>query len=362
MILTLLIMCIIATILAFGGLRLTKYFGILDKPGPDVPKRERVPTLQGICLLIIVCVLLFLFYKTYLPTSTDSPFLVLGLWIFLLVLVSTIDEMGYLISKRRAVPAKARLLIQIGVASLAFFVGDIQVTSLPLTSAVLPVFVQYILTVGWFLLFINAINFFDGIYGLATGMACIWFLTTALLIGIVASFFPDISSYKVILLQWVQWYAWVFFVVAAVYAWIEFRPRGVVRDVGTVSLWYALAYLALLWGAKIGTVIVVLSLPLFDAIWVVIDRMRRGVNPFHGDYTHLHHRLLTLWRSRNEVRWFIWIFSLVLMILMLLQWPDRMGKVIIFVMVACLFFGINIYLFWVKKLPSEYRPSVIKKV
>lgn len=360
MVTTLLIMWAIAGILAFGGLHLTRSLGVLDKPGPDVPKRPRVPTLQGIFLLLVAALLLLLLYKPYLPVSTSSPFFILCLGILLLAFVSTWDEMEYLISKKRAVPAKVRLLVQIGVASLAFFVGEVRVESLPLMTTILPEAIQYILTVGWFLLFINAINFFDGIYGLATGMASIWFLTTALLIGIVASFFPDITPDKYMLLQWVQGYARVFFVVAAVYARIEFRPRGVVRDVGTVSLWYALAYLALLWGAKIGTVIVVLSLPLFDAIWVVVDRMRRWVNPFHGDYTHLHHRLLALGWSRSEVRWFIWIFSLVLMTLMLLQWPDRMGKVIIFVMIACLFFGINIYLFWVKKLPSIYRPSITK--
>jgi UDP-GlcNAc:undecaprenyl-phosphate GlcNAc-1-phosphate transferase len=360
MVTTLCIMLLITSILALGGVHLTQALGILDKPGPDVPKRPRVPTLQGVFLLLNVSILLLLFYKPHLPLTSGSPFFALSVWLCILAIVSCIDEMWYLVSKKRSVPAKVRLLVQIWVASLAFFIWDIHVETLPLMTETLPIVVQYILTVIWFLLFINAINFFDGIYGLATGMASIWFLTTALLIGIVASFFPDISPERLLLLQWTQGYARVFFVVSAVYAWIEFRPRGVVRDVGTISVGFALAYLALLGGAKVGTVIVVLSLPIFDAVRVIIDRLRRGVNPFHGDYTHLHHRLLAIGRSRSEVRWFMWIFSLVLMTLMLLQWPDRMGKVIIFVLVACLFFGINIYLFRVKKLPSNYRPSLTK--
>jgi len=70
-----------------------------------------------------------------------------------------------------------------------------------------------------------------------------------------------------------------------------------------------------------------------------------------GDYTHIHFRLLGLGRSRGEVRAFIWIFSLVMMILMLMQGANRMNKVIIFLMMATLFFGINTYLFLYKKLP-----------
>lgn len=361
MILTLLVMTCIAAILALGGLHLTKSFSLLDKPWPDVPTRPRVPTLQGILLLLVAAILLLLFYKTSLPLTMDSPFFPLFIGIVILATVSIIDEMGRLVHRKRSISPKVRLVVQIIVSSIAFWSGEVRIETIPLLTGVLPIAIQYILTVGRFLLFINALNFFDGIYGLASWMASIWFLTTALLLGIVISFFPTITPAKLLLLQGTQWYARVFFVVAAVYAWIEFRPRGVVRDVGIVSLWFTLAYIALLWWAKIGTVIVVLSLPLFDAIWVVIDRLRRGKHPFHGDYTHLHYRLMALGRTRNEVRWFIRIFSCVLMILMLLQWADRFGKGIIFILMACLFFGINIYLFWVKKLPSHYQPSLHKK-
>ncbi|MBP7848153.1 hypothetical protein KA013_02940 [Patescibacteria group bacterium] len=44
------------------------------------------------------------------------------------------------------------------------------------------------------------------------------------------------------------------------------------------------------------------------------------------------------------------------MILMLLQGDDRIDKVVIFVLMAAIFFGVNRYLFRVKKLPSKYEP------
>jgi hypothetical protein len=46
-----------------------------------------------------------------------------------------------------------------------------------------------------------------------------------------------------------------------------------------------------------------------------------------------------------------------MMVLMLLQGADRWDKIIIFVMMAIVFFGVNGYLFWVKKLPCGIVPQ-----
>jgi len=61
--------------------------------------------------------------------------------------------------------------------------------------------------------------------------------------------------------------------------------------------------------------------------------------------------LLGLGFTRGETRAFIWIWSLMMMVLMLLQGANRLHKIIIFVIMACLFFGLNAYLFLYKKLP-----------
>jgi UDP-GlcNAc:undecaprenyl-phosphate/decaprenyl-phosphate GlcNAc-1-phosphate transferase len=84
--------------------------------------------------------------------------------------------------------------------------------------------------------------------------------------------------------------------------------------------------------------IVVLSLPLFDAAWVIVDRIRQGKSPMKGDYTHLHYRLMALGWDRHEVRWFIWLYSVVMMVLMLLQGTAKSGKVILFLMMFVIFF------------------------
>jgi hypothetical protein len=101
---------------------------------------------------------------------------------------------------------------------------------------------------------------------------------------------------------------------------------------------------------------VALSLVIFDAIWVIWYRVRiLKKSPMKGDYTHIHHRLLGLGWSRSEVRAFVWIFSLVMMVLMLMQGANRLHKLIIFSMMALLFFGVNTYLFLHKKVPCGLK-------
>lgn len=356
----LLLLVVTTPILVFLWMLMTRKANILDKPWPDVPQRERVPTAQGLFLLVIVFVYTLLRRPEDLSLGIGEHFTWLRLGIFLIAGVTLIDELGRIYHPSLRISAHVRLFVQSVAGILAFLVSDIWISEILLPGGILLTFgtvTTLILTVAWFWLFVNAINRFDGIYGLASWMSSIGFLTLRLLIGVVVlTVYDGMSVERVALLQWVQRYAVVFLVLAVCATVMEFRPSGLVRDVGTMTFGFVLAYLSLLWWAKIGTMMVVLMLPLFDAIRVIIDRVfRRKVHPFKGDFTHLHYRLLALWRSRTEARCTIRGISLVFMVLMLLQWADKIGKILIFVMMACLFFGLNRYLFRKKGLPSEYR-------
>ena len=153
-------------------------------------------------------------------------------------------------------------------------------------------------------------------------------------------------------LIFVQNLSFFLFLISLIYTVIEYKPLGLVRDVGIMFFGFAIAYLSVAGGAKIGTLVVALSLAIFDAIWVGLWRIFIvKKNPLNGDYTHFHHRLLGLGFTRGETRAFIWIWSFMMMVLMLLQGANRLHKIIIFVMMACLFFGLNAYLFLYKKMP-----------
>ncbi len=333
----------------------------MDKPWRDVPKRKPVPTLQWVILLITFFVLVALYAPEFLVFTKTNPFFWLLLGALILWGVALTDELWRLIHKKYRISPAIRMAIQVVVALIARAVSGVGITdfSLPWGEIIHFAFInQVVLTLARYLLFTNAINRFDGIYGLASWMSSIGFLTIFLLINLVVFVaYPDMTDAKALLLWGVSTYAMILFVVALLAVIVEFKPSGLLRDVWTMFLGFALAYLSLLGWAKIGTMIVVLALPLFDAVWVLIDRLhKQKKNPFKGDYSHLHYRLLALGRNRNEVRVFIRWFSLFFMILMLLQWDQRVDKVIIFVLMAAIFFWVNRYLFRIKKLPSRYEP------
>lgn len=350
------------TILFLGWMYITRYFKILDKPWKDVPKRDPVPTLQGVTLIASFFALGMLRYPQYMIFSPENPFFWLLLGGLLIAALSFIDELWLIIDKKFRVSAGVRLCGHVVAALIAFYVSGVGITEFQLPGGVLlefGLFSTLLLTVAWYLMFVNAINRFDGVYGLASWLSSIGFFTIVLLIELVVfTQYPDMLPERAILLTWVSRMWMLLGSLSLIALVMEWKPFGLMRDVGTMFLWFSLAYLALLGWAKIWIMIVVLALPLFDAIWVIIDRLhRRKKHPFKWDYSHLHYRLLALWRNRNEVRVVLLGLSLCMLILMLLLDDDRMAKVIVFALVALVFFGVNGYMYRIKWLEVEYTPK-----
>jgi UDP-N-acetylmuramyl pentapeptide phosphotransferase/UDP-N-acetylglucosamine-1-phosphate transferase len=52
--------------IAIFGIEVFTKWKILDKPGPDVPPRDRVPTMQGIMLIIGFIATMLIFFPQYL--------------------------------------------------------------------------------------------------------------------------------------------------------------------------------------------------------------------------------------------------------------------------------------------------------
>lgn len=345
-----LLIVVISIVLAVGWLWLFRKLGILDRPWPDVPPRDRVPSIQWIVLFIIFVILVGLFYRHYFYNQQFLAIFSVGL---LLVIISTLDIYFH-------ISPKVRLIIQALAWVVAFFVGWIVFNNFILPwgfELSIPYWLSLIVTMIWVMWFINVINWFDWVYGLASWTSAIWFLTIFLLLKFnVLPSYPNITSENLAQLQMVINLSFMLFVLSALYSIIEFKPLGLLRDAGTTFLWFSLAYLSLMGWAKIGTVLVALALVIFDAVWVFVNRIWVfKKNPLKWDYTHLHYRLLALWWNRTEIRVVIWWWSLFMMVLMLLQWVNRFNKIVIFVMMFIIFFWINIYLFWVKKFPLEYK-------
>ena len=341
-----------ALVLAFG-LWIFRKLKVLDKPGNDLKNtRKPVPTMMG----IFVYIGFFALVSICFPDALHSN---LFRWLCIgslpIILFEIVEELCYLGKIKIKIPTIFRLLGHILAWFLAVYIWWFGPQELILGGHVLhiPVWWFAIFFVIWSILCINAINRFDGIYAQASGVSSVWFLTIFLLIQVVVFHnYTTFTPENMYILTTVRALSFVLFVLSFLTTIVEFKPLGLVRDVGIMFYGFALAYLSVAGWAKIGTLVVALSLVIFDAVWVGLRRIFVAKkSPLKGDYTHLHHRLMGLGRGRKEIRATVRIWSLVMMILMLLQGTDRLNKIIIFVMMALIFFGINYYLFVVKKLP-----------
>jgi len=344
---------IVAIAVAFIWLKLFRRWKILDKPGNDLKNtRKPVPTMQGIFVYIGFFLAIALLFPQYLHNN-----LFWGLFFGSLpiVIFELIEELNYIGKIKFKIPTTLRLIGHIIGALLAVYIWSFGPQELIINGYVRAI-PQRLLAAGfvvWSILCINAINRFDNASGQASGVSSIGFLTIFLLIQfVVFKHYTNFTEVNMQTLVFVKNMSFVLFCISLVSTVVEYKPLWLVRDVGIMFFWFSLAYLSVVGGAKVGTLIVALSLVIFDAIWVWLWRifvMKK--NPLKGDYTHLHHRLLGLWWTRKEVRWFVWIWSLIMMIFILIQWTDRSNKLIIFTVMAMVFFGINYYLFIVKKMP-----------
>lgn len=344
---------IIAIIIAIIGLLLFKKLKVLDKPGNDLKNtRKPVPTMQGIFVYIGFFVIIAILFPQYLH---NNLFLWLLFWSLPIVIVELIEELSYIDIIKYKIHPRIRLLAHIAGGILAVYIGQIGNQEFIISWQIyhIPQYLFAWMFVIWSILCINAINRFDGIYAQASGVSSIGFLTIFLLIKyVVFKHYTNFTPENMQILTLTQNFSFVLFCISLVSTVVEFKPLGLMRDVWIMFFWFSLSYLSVVGGAKIGTLVVALSLVIFDAIRVWLWRifvMKK--NPLKGDYTHLHHRLLWLGRNRKEIRMFVWIRSLMMMVLMLLQGTDRTNKIVIFSMMAFIFFGINFYLFVVKKLP-----------
>jgi UDP-GlcNAc:undecaprenyl-phosphate GlcNAc-1-phosphate transferase len=282
---------------------------------------------------------------TYAGALESGPLLLAALLVFTTGLV---DDL-------KAVSPGRKFLFQFAAAFLLVILGDVRILSLQQTfnAGSMPYLPGLGLSIFFVVGLINAFNLIDGIDGLA---ACLGLF----LFSIYAVLFCNAGSLALSLL--------CCSVAGALSGFLYFNLSGrqkiFMGDCGSlfIGLLAAFASIKLLGigdgrlnllsfqiTAKIGLVVSLLCIPMFDTLRVLVLRLASGRSPFQADDNHIHHRLLCLGLNHLQATTLLCVLNLMLMILALLL--QQLGNTVILLLIGGFMMVLNTLLtFLLRKL------------
>jgi UDP-GlcNAc:undecaprenyl-phosphate GlcNAc-1-phosphate transferase len=154
-------------------------------------------------------------------------------------------------------------------------------------------------TVFWLGWMANTINWSDGLDGLAAGVSLIAALMLAL-----HALRLDPPQRTVALVPLALAGACAGFLI------FNLPPARIfMGDSGAEFLGFLLGVSAIIGGAKLATVLLVLGVPILDVAWLIVARTASGRQPAQGGRDHLHHRLLDSGMSARQILALYWGLS-----------------------------------------------------
>lgn len=281
-------------------------FGIVETPDPNKPMTTHdtpVPRGGGIPIFISILLSLILFIPM------DQHLLGVLLGALILTIVGVLDDIYNLNPYLRLflLFASASVVVASGIGIPFINIPFVGIT--PLNNPSISFWflgeqrsiwvLADLFALFWIVGIMNFVNWSKGLDGQLPGIVVISSLTVGLLS---LRFSADITQWSVLLLA---------LAVAGAYAgflpW-NFYPQRIMPGFGGGILGgYFLAVMSILSTAKVGTLLVVLGVPLVDALFTIVRRILRKKSPVWGDREHLHHRLLDqLGWSKRTVALFYW--------------------------------------------------------
>jgi UDP-GlcNAc:undecaprenyl-phosphate/decaprenyl-phosphate GlcNAc-1-phosphate transferase len=255
--------------------------GLADAPGGRRQHAGLVPRTGGmaLCLAFTAAAL----FAQWLPVPRFDPneiirligLLTGGVFIFLFGLA---DD-------RWNIPPRWQYLIHAAAAAIAIlFLLFVQYFYNPLTGdkVIFPLWLTVAFTLFWIMGMVNTVNWLDGLNGLAAGVTAI----ACAVLFINAAFRLDPPQISVSLLP-----------LALLGVCLGFLPWNLSARVfmGSSGAWflgYTLSCLAIIGGAKVAAILLVMAVPIIDVAWLIFRRATRGASVGAGGRDHLHFRLL----------------------------------------------------------------------
>lgn len=195
-----------------------------------------------------------------------------------------------------------------------------------------------LIAILWLTWMMNMVNWSKGVDGQLPGFVAI----TAFFLGILSQRFTahNVEIEIVMILS---------FIIAGSYLGFlpfNFYPQKIMPGYGGGAMaGFLLGILSILSFGKFGTAILVLAIPIIDAIYALLRRIINKKSPFKGDREHFHHKLLEIGWGRRRIAVFYWSISIILGFASLFL--SGLEKIFAFLTVAVI---VMVFIFAIEKL------------
>ena len=336
---------IISLLLSPLSIKAAKKFGIMDTPNEndrrrmhDVPK----PCFGGFAIFVaatVTILLIYLLMDDFLPLAITlgEPIgklvgiLVGGIIIFVVGIIDDIIEMK----------ALAKLGFQFIAATVTFILGvripTIGLLGIAFSTDTTGLIFSYIITVLWIVGITNTINLIDGLDGLADGVSVISSIAIAYAAYIHGQYTVSLAMMAL---------------AGAALGLLPFNffpAKTFMGDSGAMFLGFMLASISLVGPAKSATIVtliipvLVLGVPIFDIVFAVFRRTRKGISIFKADRGHLHHQLASMGLGQRRSVLMIYGISAVMGIAAILFSRDLFLEALFLFFAAILFIIVLIW-------------------
>jgi UDP-GlcNAc:undecaprenyl-phosphate GlcNAc-1-phosphate transferase len=343
--------------------RLALCLEITDRPDARKVHTHPVPYLGGLAFHAAL-VVVFLTGILGFPYLFDDSTLIFR-FLVLLVIAAGFQILGILDDALHLRPSH-KLIVEAGLSWILVQCGfSISQLTSPFGGTIPVGWIGDVLSVFWILTIVNAINFIDGLDGLAAGVV----------------FFAALANWLIALHPWQHFICLISLAVMG--ATLGFLPHNLSRkkifmgDAGSLYLGVLLAGSSLASNVKGATVmslslpLVILGIPLLDTVLTVIRRGRAGTHLFQADREHIHHRLLRLGFTDRQAVWFIYglCFLLAMAAVLASHLPNQYALLFLFLFLAALVWGGIVFRAFERRLVpglgkkngDELSPSVLSK-
>jgi UDP-GlcNAc:undecaprenyl-phosphate GlcNAc-1-phosphate transferase len=270
-------------------------FNILDLPSSRKIHCEPVPRIGGVAMTFGAFIPIIL----WAPSDNFVKSLILGSGI--IVIFGIVDDI-------LNISFKVKFAGQILAGLLVVLYGGLTINHLGIftpNDLFLPGWVSIPFTLVIIVAVTNAINFSEGLDGLAGGLTLISFLCLGYL-----SYLNDIQAYEIISIA----------MVGAIFGLLRFNTHPAIvfmgdsgsQLLGFVAISISLALTKTSGQLSLSLVPLIIGIPLVDALFVIVQRIFEGRSPFIADKCHLHHKLINIGLYHSESVLVIYILHLIL--------------------------------------------------